>query len=99
MKFTLDIEWSNDAPRTGAEVAKTLREAAKDIRILGPGLFCEGCGQNILDETGNSIGKWEIGDDVRLAAASPASGTPRSTDIDAAYVSAAKIRAHGQERG
>jgi hypothetical protein len=99
MKFTLDIEWSNDAPRTGAEVAKTLREAAKDIRILGPGLFCEGCGQNILDETGNSIGKWEIGDDVRLAAAAPASGTPRSTDIDAAYVSAAKIRTHGQERG
>jgi hypothetical protein len=99
MKFTLDIEWSNDAPRTGAEVAKTLREAAKDIRILGPGLFCEGCGQNILDETGNSIGKWKIGDDVRPAAAAPASGTPRSTDIDAAYVSAAKIRAHGQERG
>jgi hypothetical protein len=99
MKFTLDIEWSNDAPRTGAEVAKTLREAAKDIRILGPGLFCEGCGQNILDETGNSIGKWEIGDDVRPAAAAPASGTPRSTDIDAAYVSAAKIRTHGQERG
>ena len=99
MKFTLDIEWSNDAPRTGAEVAKTLREAAKDIRILGPGLFCEGCGQNILDETGNSIGKWEIGDDVRPAAAAPASGTPRSTDIDAAYVSAAKIRAHRQERG
>ena len=99
MKLTLDIEWSNDAPRTGAEVAKTLREAAKNIRIPGPGLFCEGCGQNILDETGNSIGKWEIGDDVRLAAAAPASGTPRSTDIDAAYVSAAKIRAHGQERG
>ena len=42
MKFTLDIEWSNDAPHTGADVAKTLREAAKDIRILGPGLFCEG---------------------------------------------------------
>ena len=99
MKFTLDIEWSNDAPRTGAEVAKTLREAAKDIRILGPGLFCEGCGQNILDETGNSIGKWEIGDDVRPAAAAPASWTPRSTDIDAAYVSAARIRAHDQERG
>ena len=99
MKFTLDIEWSNDAPRTGAEVAKTLREAAKDIRILGPGLFCEGCGQNILDETGNSIGKWEIGDDERPAAAAHASGTPRCTEIDAAYVSAAKTRAHGQERG
>ena len=97
MKFTLDIEWSNDAPRTGAEVAKTLREAAKDIRILGPGLFCEGCGQNILNETGNSIGKWEIGDDVRPAV--PASRTPRNGEIDAAYVSAAKIRAHGQERG
>jgi hypothetical protein len=99
MKFTLDIEWSNDAPRTGAEVAKTLREAAKDIRILGPGLFCEGCGQNILDETGNSMGKWEIGDDVRPAAPAPASGTRRNGEIDAAYVSAAKIRACGQERG
>jgi hypothetical protein len=97
MKFTLDIEWSNDAPRTGSEVAKTLREAAKDIRILGPGLFCEGCGQNILDETGSSIGKWKIGDDVRPAA--PASGTPRNGEIDAAYVSAAKIRVRGQEGG
>lgn len=99
MKFTLDIEWSDEAPRTGAEVAKTLREAAKDIRILGPGLFCEGCGQNILDETGNSMGKWEIGDDVRPAAPAPASGTRRNGEIDAAYVSAAKIRACGQERG
>ena len=99
MKFTLDIEWSDEAPRTGAEVAKTLREAAKDIRILGPGLFCDGCGQNILDETGNSVGKWKIGDDVRPAAPAPASETPRNGEIDAAYVSAAKIRAHGQERG
>jgi hypothetical protein len=99
MKFTLDIEWSDEAPRTGAEVAKTLREAAKDIRILGPGLFCEGSGQNILDETGNSMGKWEIGDDVRPAAPAPASGTRRNGEIDAAYVSAAKIRACGQERG
>jgi hypothetical protein len=30
MKFTLDIEWGNDAPHTGANVAKVLREAAKD---------------------------------------------------------------------
>ena len=99
MKFTLDIEWSDEAPRTGAEVAKTLREAAKDIRILGPGLFCEGCGQNILNETGNSIGKWKIGDDVRPAAPAPAAEAPRNGEIDAAYVSAAKIRACGQERG
>ena len=53
-KLTVTIDLGNDAMRTRKDVAKALRDLAKRI-----GTSRDTSGR-ILDENGNSVGRWEI---------------------------------------
>lgn len=54
-EFTLTIELGNDAMQTGRDIAQALEELSQRLlTYTGPG---DGV---IIDENGNTIGKWEI---------------------------------------
>ena len=57
MKFTLEIELGNDAMQTEDDVARALKEVAKNIRNHGFDDATEG----IFDLNGNKVGEWRLG--------------------------------------
>lgn len=63
MPNTLKITLAPGAGTTPQDMAVVLRAAAKDINILGSGLWYLGYGQDIyVDASGGSAGKWKIDD-------------------------------------
>ena len=67
MKFILEIELGNDAMQTGEDIARALMDVAKDLMNYGIGgrsryPVSKIDGRKIMDENGNSVGKWEVVD-------------------------------------
>jgi len=53
--FTLKITLGNEAMQTGSDIARALRDIADDIEDQDQ---MSGTGGNIMDDNGNSVGKW-----------------------------------------
>jgi len=53
--FTLKITLGNEAMQTGSDIARALRDIADDIADQDQ---MSGTGGNIMDDNGNSVGKW-----------------------------------------
>lgn len=52
--FRIEIELGNDAMRTNADIIRTLKRLAGKVRQLADG----GEERKILDDNGNTVGKW-----------------------------------------
>jgi len=63
MKFTIEIELGNDAMQSYQDVRDALKQV---ICKVGSAVYSrsgtpsEGDGSKIMDENGNSVGKWEV---------------------------------------
>jgi hypothetical protein len=58
MQFTLTIELGNDAMSDPGDIADALETTADTLRMYG---FSEGIiYSTIVDENGNTVGKWEV---------------------------------------
>jgi hypothetical protein len=63
MKFNLEIELGNDAMQTTAGIGRALIKYGQRFRNESDGPAIRDGGK-IMDENGNSVGKWEIADDA-----------------------------------
>lgn len=60
MKFTLEIEFGNDAMQTKADLSAVLTELAARIPRSIVGRIGSGDYGSIRDINGNTVGKWEV---------------------------------------
>lgn len=60
MKFTLEIDLGNDAMQTSAHVADALRLLSRKIQLGGRALMDTEDYGKIMDDNGNSVGRWEV---------------------------------------
>ena len=56
-QFKVTIELGNDAMRHGYDVAKILREVARQMQSLE---LSRDYSKTIMDDNGNSVGTWEV---------------------------------------
>lgn len=66
VKFKLEIELGNEAMQDQHDVAKSLRGVADKLSQLQSTRFGPyGLSGKILDENGNSVGRWEVAEEKR----------------------------------
>jgi hypothetical protein len=70
MRFQLEIELGNDAMQTAEDIQDALTKLVKSQRLtryVGSDRLSKIDGGKIMDENGNTVGKWEVVKDLSAA--------------------------------